>query len=327
MDWEHSVVLITGASSGIGLELAKRVRKKGARVALVARTVSNLESLAASLGHDHAQCFPMDVTNREQLQALPEQVVERFGRLDMVVNNAGVNVRGPVHKRSAEELTSILETNLVAPILLTHASLPLLHSGGVIVNIASLAGKIPLPDEATYSASKFGLRAFGRALDMEQNFHSSNPIRIISVCPGPVDTGFFGDDLSQIPDIVFSQPMSSAQEVAAAVIHAVEQGRQEVDIPQLSGKLATMGYLSPAIYLRLRKRFEQWGAYQKKKFMAKKRSLFDSFLLMNDRAFKRGLLTDVSRHIVDKYPGFCGNIGRGSIQSMQWVGWQMPVTQ
>ncbi len=259
MSFEQSVAIVTGASSGIGLAVARQLVRRGTRVALVARSLDGLDAAVRELGADRAKSFPLDVTDREALAGLPASVVAHFGRLDFVVNNAGVNHRGPVAERSPTELVSTLETNLLAPILLTRAALPHLGRGAVLVNVASLAGKVPVPDEATYSASKAGLRAFSRALDVEL---ADRGIRVATVCPGPVDTGFFGD-VSKVPDLVFSQPMSSAEAVAAAVVRAIEEDVSEIDVPALSGKLATLGYLSPRIFAQLRPVLERRGAHNK----------------------------------------------------------------
>lgn len=269
MDWKNSVAIITGASSGIGLETARAFVSRGARVAVIGRTEKKLSSLVEELGSDRARSFPLDVTDRAGLAALPARVIEHFGRLDILVNNAGVNHRGLLEERTAEELVAILETNLVAPVLLTHAALPLMQKGGVIVNVASLAGKVPVPHEATYSASKSGLRAFSRALGIDLADHGGR-IRVATVNPGPVDTGFFGEDLSKVPDLVFSQPMSSAEDIARAVVHAIESGEREIDVPRLSGKLATLGYLLPAFFSAVRPALERRGAKSKARHLAGK---------------------------------------------------------
>ncbi len=268
MSLNDKVAIVTGASSGIGLAVAKAMVARGARVALVARTASKLDALVAELG-SRAVAMPLDVTDRAGLLALPARVVERFGRLDIVVNNAGVNHRGAVKERSPEQIAEIFETNLVAPALLTRAALPVIARDGCIVNVASLAGKVPVPHEATYSGSKAGLRAFARALSAELA-HDHSGIRICNVNPGPVDTGFFGD-VDSVPDLVFSQPMSSAEEIADAVIRAVETDAKEIDVPAASGKLATLGYLSPALFTTLRPILEKRGAKAKREFIAKKR--------------------------------------------------------
>jgi short-subunit dehydrogenase len=265
MDWKDKVALVTGASSGIGLAVARAVVARGARVALVARTRETLERVAKELGAERAASFPLDVTDHAGLAALPALVVERFGRLDVLVNNAGVNHRGVVSERTAEELTKVLDTNLVAPVLLTRAALPYLGSGSAIVHIASLAGKVPVPHEAAYSASKAGLRAFSRALRVEL---AARGVTVASVNPGPVDTGFFGD-VSTVPDLVFSQPMSTAEQVADGVMRAIETGAAEVDVPAVSGKLATLGYLAPGLFARLRPVLDRRGARNKARYVAR----------------------------------------------------------
>jgi short-subunit dehydrogenase len=266
MDWTDKVALVTGASSGIGLATARAMVQRGARVALVARTEVTLARVARELGA-LAESFPLDVTDHVALRALPGRVAARFGRLDVVVNNAGVNHRGEVGERSAAELAQVLDTNLVAPVLLARASLDHLRDGGCIVNVASLAGKIPVPHEAAYCASKAGLRAFSRALGIEV---AQRGLHVSCVNPGPVDTGFFGD-IHAVPDLVFSQPMSTAEQVADAVMRAIETGAPEIDVPVVSGKLATLAYLSPRLFAALRPLFEKRGARNKARYIASKR--------------------------------------------------------
>jgi short-subunit dehydrogenase len=267
MEWKDKVVLVTGASSGIGLAVARQIVARGGRVALVARTEATLSNVARELGEERATSFPLDVTDNAALGALPKRVVARFGRLDGLVNNAGVNHRGALLERTADELEQILHTNLVAPIRLTRAALPHLGAGSFIVNVASLAGKVPVPHEATYSASKSGLRAFSTALGVEL---APRGVRVSAVNPGPVDTGFFGD-LATVPDLVFSQPMSSAEEVADAVMQAIETGAVEIDVPAVSGKLATLGYLSPRLFTALRPLLSKRGAKAKAAYVARRK--------------------------------------------------------
>jgi len=271
MDWNGRVALVTGASSGIGRAVAHRMAARGVKLALVARTTEKLDALVNEIGAERACAFTADVSDRAAACDLPRRAQQHFGRLDFIVNNAGCNHRGPLVDRSAAELAAILDTNLAGPVLLTHAALPLLSEDGVIVSVASLAGKVPVPHEAAYSASKSGLRAFGRALDTELQLAGSR-VRVLSVCPGPVDTGFLGEDLDQVPNLVFSQPMSSADQVARAVLAAIESGKQETDVPRLSGKLCTLGYLSPGLFRVLRPIFERVGARKKAAAVARRRS-------------------------------------------------------
>ena len=267
--WSGRVALVTGASSGIGLAVTKALVARDVRVAMVARTLARLDEAVRMLGPDHVAAFSMDVTDRAALVNLPERVVAHFGRLDLVVHSAGLNHRGPVSERTLGELAAILDANLVAPVLLTRAALPFLGSGSAIVNVASLAGKVPIPGEAAYSASKAGLRAFARALENEVR---DRGVTVTTICPGPVDTAFLGD-ARHVPPLVFSQPMSTAEHVAQVVLGSIESGREEIDLPALSGKLATVGYLSPTVLAALRPLLERHGARNKERFIARRQEL------------------------------------------------------
>jgi short-subunit dehydrogenase len=264
------VAIVTGASAGIGLAVCRLLVAGGARVALVARTAGTLEMAVKTLGgSDHAAAFPLDVGDLAALERLPAKVVERFGRLDFVVNNAGVHHRGPVEKRTPADLAAMVNVNLGAPIVLTRAALPLLPRGGVVVNVASLAGFVPLVDAATYSATKVGLRFFGRALDLEVR---QRGIAVCTVSPGPVDTDFFLAELDEVTPVTFSQPMSTPERVAEAVVECLERGRHEIAIPWLSGKLASLGYLSPGVFRLLRPLLRRVGARKKAAYAARRRA-------------------------------------------------------
>jgi len=234
----------------------------------VARTRERLAAAAAAVGgSDRAVAFPLDVGDLQRLTALPQEVAKRCGRLDFVVNNAGLHHRGPVASRTADELAGMVLVNLAAPIALSRAALPLLPRGGCIVNVASLAGFVPLRDAATYSATKAGLRAFSRALAEEL---APSGIAVCAVSPGPVDTDFFLDELDRVTPITFSQPMSTPDQVADAVLRCLRSGRREIALPALSGKLATLGYLSPRFLRLLRPWMERMGARKKAAYAARR---------------------------------------------------------
>jgi short-subunit dehydrogenase len=184
-----------------------------------------------------------------------------------VVNNAGVHHRGPVAERTPAELAAMVTVNLAAPIVLARAALPLLGAGGAILDVGSLAGMVPVRDAATYSATKAGLRAFSRALRDELR---ARGVRVCTVNPGPVDTDFFLDELERVTPITFSQPMSTPEEVAAAALRCLESGRAEVALPWFSGKLATLGYLSPRFMKLLRPAMERLGARKKAAYAARR---------------------------------------------------------
>ncbi|MEX1364350.1 MAG: SDR family oxidoreductase [Nannocystaceae bacterium] len=264
-------MLITGASAGIGAASARRFAEEGARVVLAARGRAALDTLADELrgrGHE-VEVVPTDVGDLEALGPLVERAVELGGGLDVLVNNAGVNHRGALERISVSQLAQLVQVNLTAPIVLTRLALPHLRKRrGAVVNVASLAGRIPVVDEATYSATKFGLRAFTIALAEEMR---EAGVRVSVVSPGPVDTGFFGDDLDEVPDLVFSQPMSTADEIAQLVIECAVDGEVERMRPKLGGYLATLGYLLPSLRRRLIPVLERKGAAAKARYAAGKR--------------------------------------------------------
>jgi short-subunit dehydrogenase len=268
MELKGKVAIVTGASSGIGLAAARALVKEGCSVALVARTAAKLEEIADELG-EQAAAFPLDVGDLGRLAALPRQVRERFGRLDVVVNNAGLHHRGDMLRHAPEALAAMCSVNLAAPIVLTRAAADEMSPGGCVVNVASLAGKLGVPGSAVYSGTKAGLRfwALAAAEDLGRR-----GLRVANVNPGPVDTGFFDGDIHHVSDLTFSQPMVSAEEVSDAILACLRSGESplEIDLPAASGKLATLGYLAPGVGRLLRPFLERRGARAKRAFMARK---------------------------------------------------------
>lgn len=262
--FRNKTVVITGASSGVGAAAARRFAAEGARVVLAARGAAALEAVAKEIG-DAALAVPGDVSDPEAAEQLLRRALEHFGAIHVLVNNAAVNHRGPVEAADPANLAQIVDVNLKAPIVLTRLALPHLRKApqAAIVNVASIAGQVPLPEEATYSATKFGLRGFSYALAEE--LRGSN-VTISLVSPGPIDTGFISRDLDAVPDIVFSQPMSSAEQVAAAVLDCAADGRMERTLPRTTGMLATVGYLMPSLPRAIRPMLERQGRRAKARY-------------------------------------------------------------
>lgn len=260
---EGKVALVTGASAGIGLALSKKLAAGGAKVALVARTEATLREAVAALPAGSAEAFPLDVHDLAALEALPRRVVERFGALDIVVNNAGLHRRGPMLGVEPQALGEMVTVNLTAPVVLTRAAVPLLRTPGHVVNVASLAGMVPMQLQATYGATKAGLRAFSLGIRDEL---LPRGITVSVVSPGPVETAFFLGEIDKVADIAFSQPMSSPEEVADAVLACLRDGTAEIALPWLSGKLCTLGYVAPAVSRALRPLLEKRGARAKQAY-------------------------------------------------------------
>ena len=185
MTLEGKVALITGASRGIGAAVARQLDERGVKLGLASRTGDDL-------GLD-AVAQPCDVRELEQLESVVAATVERFGRLDILVANAGVGAYGPFLDLSREHLDEMIDVNLKGTLYAVRAALPhLVESGAAdIVTVASEAGRRGLPFEATYCASKFGQVGFTRALDHELREHG---IRCTNVCPGGVATDFALDE-------------------------------------------------------------------------------------------------------------------------------------
>ena len=193
-----------------------------------------------------AEVFTCDVGDLAACAALPERVVARMGGLDALVNNAGFHRRGPLLEVDPRDFAAMVTVNLAAPVVLTRAAAERMRAGGRIVNVASLAGMVPMRLQATYGASKMGLRAFSRAAREEL---LPRGITVSVVSPGPVDTGFFGEELERVADIAFSQPMSSADEVADAVSPAsatARRGSRCPGSPASSARWDISGRASPA---------------------------------------------------------------------------------
>ncbi|MFK7927370.1 MAG: SDR family NAD(P)-dependent oxidoreductase [Myxococcota bacterium] len=265
MRFTGKTILITGASLGVGFATAQRFVAEGANVVLCARRPGPLHEAAAELdAEERVLAIPCDVQDNDALARLVEASVARFGGLDGLVNNAGAHFRGPLESRSADEIGTMVDVNLRAPLVLTRLALPHLRAGGggFVVQVASLAGKLPLDGAATYSSTKFGLRAFTYAMAEELR---GTGVTVSAVSPGPIDTGFIMDTLDEVEDIVFSQAMCTANDVATMVLDCAADGKIERAYPTSGSVLATVGYLVPGLRRMLKPALNRKGARAKAK--------------------------------------------------------------
>lgn len=272
MIFKDKTVIVTGGSEGVGAATARLFADAGANLVLVARNRKNLEAIATEL-RDRArvEIFPMDVSDADSCVDLIKKTLYEFGRIDVLVNNAGLHVRGNVESVPAEDLARMIDVNLRAPIVLMRLVLPHIREAGsgAIVNVASLAGRAPVPGSAAYSASKFGLRAFTFALAEEIR---DSRIKLAVVSPGPISTQFILADIDKTSDLTLSQPMSSAEEVARAILDLCGNRQRELAMPAVSGVLTTVSYLVPWLGRALRPALERKGSRVKKEFKARARA-------------------------------------------------------
>jgi NAD(P)-dependent dehydrogenase (short-subunit alcohol dehydrogenase family) len=214
------VVLITGASRGIGRAVALARARRGDAVALVARTAPALATVAAEVeaAGGRALALPADVTDETQASAMVARAVDAFGRLDALVNAAGVGSFRPVAELPLAEWERHLRVNLTGTFLACRAALgPMRAQGaGQIVNILSIAAKVPFPGAAAYCASKWGALGFTRVLAEEVRRQG---IRVTALCPGSVDTPFW-EEIESHPDFA---RMLRAEDVAEAVAFILDQ--------------------------------------------------------------------------------------------------------
>jgi NADP-dependent 3-hydroxy acid dehydrogenase YdfG len=216
MELEGKVALITGASGGIGAAVARKLHDAGASVGLLSRRGDDL-GLEGTLG------IACDVRDRGAVEQAAAAVVERFGRLDIVVANAGVGAYGPFLELDPEELEAMIDVNLKGTLYTAAATLPhLIASGeGDFVSLASVAGLRAFPGEAVYNASKFGQLGFTRALDHELREHG---VRATCICPGGVKTDFAIGTGREEGDPALDELMT-ADEVADVVLFSVTRPR------------------------------------------------------------------------------------------------------
>jgi short-subunit dehydrogenase len=232
MKWEGKVCLITGASSGFGFETAKLVGELGATVIAVARREERLQSLVKQLGGKPHSQIVSDVSDLEQIRRMKTTVRRRTRHVDVLINNAGVRTSGPFLKVSSESMEQVIRTNLLGPIWATKELLPLLEAAPksnrtpVVVNIASIAGRIAIPRAADYAASKFGLVGFSQSVWPELR---KLKIRTMMVNPGFSETEGF--PMRQVrANRLVSWVVMDAERVARAIVRGIERGAFEVRV-------------------------------------------------------------------------------------------------
>lgn len=234
MELTGKVVVVTGASMGIGEAISKIFVDHGASVVMLSRDLARIEAARARIGHsEQTVAMACDVRHREEVDRAIGLTLHHFQRIDIWVNNAGHGLLDSVAEMDMAACREMFETNLFGAVAAMQAVIPTMRQQGVgtIINISSVAGHIPLPFHAAYSATKFALNAIGKAARIELK---RDGIRVLTVCPGYVQTQFsknvvLGNEQKKVrPNSVRG---ITAERVARATLHGYWKQKREVIVP------------------------------------------------------------------------------------------------
>jgi hypothetical protein len=237
---------------------------KHARVALVARGRQNLEEVAAEVEHSggEALIIPTDVAERGQIEAAIRTVEKRWGRLDVLINNAGYGVFGSIEECLPEDFEQQIKVNYLAAVYAVKAALPLMRRQGlgIVINVSSISGKATSPFDGPYCASKFALAAFTSILRMEL---AGTRISVSLVCPGYTKTGWENRVVQRRPYVVRTRlrPISP-ERVAREIVACAEKPKREILIPKILILNILVQILLPRLYERWQSRFRRPEATQ-----------------------------------------------------------------
>ncbi len=248
MNYRERVVIVTGASSGIGRQLALDFAERGANLVLAARRGDALEQVATECrkGGVQVEVCVGDLAERAFAESLMARALARFGRLDILVNNAGIPKHKPIFQVTPEDVDATLRVNFLAPAYLCVAAIPpmLRQGGGYLVNISSAAGRVPPPRESVYAASKYALTGFseGLALDLE-----GSHIHPVVIHVGPIDTEIW--DKLESP-ARFRGVKHPPRIVSEAVFRCIEKRRFEATVPRSLWWVFLLKLLLPGVFRR-----------------------------------------------------------------------------
>jgi short-subunit dehydrogenase len=246
---DGAVVLVTGASSGIGASTARRLRAAGAKLVLQGRDPERLAAVAAETG---GTVVSGDLSDSAGARAVARRAVEVFERIDVLVSNAGVGWCGPLSEMTGADVTRVIGVNLLGPVELTRELLPGMRARGRgrLVYVSSIAGRTGVAEEAVYAASKAGLDAFAESVRFEL---AGTGLGVSVVVPGVVDTPFFA---RRGRPYARTRPRPiPADAVAATIERAIITGRAERYVPRWLAVPAALRVAAPAVYRVLAGRF------------------------------------------------------------------------
>lgn len=261
----EQVVVITGASSGIGREAAIQFAQRGARVVVLARRKQALDELCRQIERVGGECLPLtvDVSDWQQVEAAAEQAAERFGRIDTWINNAAVSLYARVEDASIDEIRRVIDVALLGALHGCKAALPHVQKQGrgAIINVSSVLGKRSVPLQSAYCAAKHGVKGFTESLRMELE-EAGSGVSVTLVTPSSVNTPLFEHARCRLPEM--PQPLPPVYEpraVAEALVFAAQCPRRRITVGGAGKALEVLERLEPRLadfYLAQNQRaFEQ----------------------------------------------------------------------
>ena len=249
MDLDGSVAIVTGASGGIGLAIARALTERHAQVIALDVAADELAKTAADIG---AEPFTTDVRDPDHAAAVVEHVLERYGRIDVVVANAGVGWAGLFSEMPVQRISDLVAVNVTAPMLLARAAVPAMIEArrGSVVFISSIAGSMLVTDEAVYSATKAAVDGFAEPLRDELRAHN---VTVSTVVPAVVRTRFF-DSRGEPYGRRFPR-MVPPERIAAAVVDCIENGTRRRVVPRWILLPIRLRGIAPVTFRAIARRF------------------------------------------------------------------------
>jgi len=251
-DFRDRVAVVTGASSGIGAQLARDLAQRGAHVALLARRLDRLEALANELGRTGITALPVvcDVAERASVDDAIASVLRQLGHVDLLVNNAGYVTHALFKDHDVADMERMVRTNLLGTIYTIKAVLPSMRARrqGWIVNLSSVAGKLGQPDEAVYSATKFAVAGLSEGISYEL---APLGIHVMTVYPALVRTEMFTDEILARMPARAKREFREPPEFTRAVLRALGRGSFEVTVPGYVNIAYVMRAIWPALHRRI----------------------------------------------------------------------------